>query len=649
MYDIDYLKMMSRQFPNIRLASAEIINLKAICQLPKGTEYFFSDLHGEYESFIHLLRSSSGVTRNKINAAFGDLMPESEQLALADLIYYPERVLRDMRVAGTLTAEWQRITINRLLKIAREVSGKYTRSKVRKKLPKEYAYALDELLHSDEHDDNKTLYFKEFMNSIIEVDIGEDFIMYLCRLIQSLTIDHLHIIGDIFDRGPRADIIMDELINFHDVDIQWGNHDISWIGAAAGNKACIATVLRIATSYNSFDVIEDGYGINLRPLSMFAAEVYADDPCEFFYPHMLDRNIYDSVNPDLAAKMCKAISVIEFKIEGQMIKAHPEYMLDERLLLDKINYEDHTITIKGKEYSLKDCNFPTVDPSDPYKLTAEEEKLMETITLSFTHSERLDRHVRFLFSNGSVYKIYNGNLLYHGCIPMNTDGSFKALMTPDGMFSGKELMDYVEKKAIDAYFLDEREAPDKKKSAVDFMWYLWCGPVSPLFGKDRLTSFEHVFLKDEKELLKENYNPYYSFSTTEKGATNILKEFGLEGENCHIINGHVPVKVKKGESPVKAGGKLFIIDGGLSKAYQETTGIAGYTLIFNSHYLFLAAHKPFSATDNTPELQVVHQFKERMLVGDTDIGRELKKEADALKALIEAYETGLLKENNTGF
>ena len=649
MRDIEYLRLLSREFPNSRKAAAEIINLGAICALPKGTEYFFSDIHGEYEAFSHLLRSSSGIIRVKIEETFGNMMSEAEQLELANLIYYPRQVISKIRHDESITTkelhEHQKIAINRLISICRVVSSKYTRSKVRKKMPQDYAYAIDELLHLDMNDSNKKLYYNEIISGIIEINFGDEFIIALCELIQNLTIDSLHIIGDIFDRGARPDLVMEEIMNFHDVDIQWGNHDIDWMGAACGNTACIANVLRIGTSYNCFDALEDGYGINLRSLSMFAAEVYGDDPCECFKPHLLDENKYDSVNPELAAKMCKAISIIQLKLEGQLIKKHPEYKLENRLLLDKVDYKKGTVTIEGKKYKLNDINFPTIDPKDPYRLTEAEEDLMRTLRLSFIHSQLLIRHVQFLYSHGAMYRTINNNLLYHGCIPMDEKGQFICMTTRDGSFKGKELMDYLNIKIHDAFFLDSKDDAERKQDAVDLMWYLWCGPNSPLFGKDKITTFEHLFLKHEKELCVENFNPYYKFSAKEEFADKILREFGLDPEWAHIINGHVPVKTKKGESPVKAGGKLYIIDGGISKAYHEQTGIAGYTLIFNSHHLALAAHKPFvPGAENTPEIQITEKTKKRILVRDTDIGKSLQRQIDDLKDLLKAFESGAIRE-----
>ena len=589
MRDLDYLKLLAKEYPTVRSACSEIINLRAILGLPKGTEYFFSDLHGEYEAFIHLLKSSSGIIREKIRATFGYIIPEEEQMELANLIYYPDRMINKMTLTGKNTEDWQKVTIYRLVRICKEVSSKYTRSKVRKKMPQEFAYAIDELLHVDDNDENKKVYYSEIIQTILDVEIADKFIIALCELIQNLTIDNLHIIGDIFDRGPRADIILNELMHFHDVDIQWGNHDISWMGAATGNLASICVVLRIAISYNSFDVLEDGYGINLRPLSMFAANLYRDDPCQRFQPKILDENIYDAVDPGLAAKMHKALAVMQFKVEGQIIQRHPDYQMEERMLLSHVDFEKGTVRIGGKEYPMLDMYFPTVDPKDPLRLTGEEEELLHTLALSFKHSELLHRHIKFLYSHGSLYKCCNSNLLYHGCIPMKKDGSFEEMVVDGVSYSGKSLMDLIDQRVQKAYFLPESD-PEKAKCR-DFMWYLWCGAKSPVFGKDRMTTFEHYFVED-KAVHKENMNPYYKLSQEVEYCDKILREFGLPTKGSHIINGHVPVKIKDGETPVKADGKLYVIDGGLSKAYQSKTGIAGYTLIYNSHHLALAEHKP---------------------------------------------------------
>lgn len=642
MRDLAYLKLLAKEYPSLKAASSEIINLIAICGLPKGTEYFFSDLHGEYEAFIYLLRSASGIIREKIRATYGYIIPEEEQVELANLIYYPDRNLNKIIQEGRGTEDWQRITVNRLVQICKEVSSKYTRSKVRKKMPREFGYVIDELLHVDYNDENKRVYYEEIIRSIIDTGIADKFIVALCELIQNLAIDSLHIIGDIFDRGPRADIIMNELMHFHDVDIQWGNHDISWMGAATGNPACVCNVLRIAISYNSFDVLEDGYGINLRPLSMFASKVYRDDPCSQFTPKILDENIYDAVDPGLAAKMHKAIAVIQFKVEGQIIKRHPGYKMDDRILLEAVDYNRGVVTIEGTEYPMLDTMFPTIDPKYPLRLTKEEDELLHTLIMSFRHSGLLHKHIRFLYTNGALYKCHNGNLLYHGCIPMRPDGSFEGMICNGEELTGRALMDYIGEQIHKAYFLSEDD-PDKN-SARDFMWYLWCGAKSPVFGKDKMTTFEHYFVAD-KTTHRERLNPYYKLSQQEEVCDRILQEFGLSGEGSHIINGHVPVKIKDGEMPVKANGKLFVIDGGLSKAYQKYTGIAGYTLIYNSHHLALAEHKPFNPEqENTPRVAIVEKMKNRIMVSDTDKGKELMAQIEDLKELSAAYRRGDIKE-----
>ncbi len=642
MRDLAYLKLLAREYPTIRAAASEIINLTAIGGLPKGTEYFFSDLHGEHEAFIHLLRSSSGIIREKIKETFGYVIPEEDQDELANLIYYPKKELGRMEREGRAGDDWKRITIYRLVQISKEVSSKYTRSKVRKSMPADFAYVIDELLHVDYNDDNKKVYYSEIVRSIIDNDIAGQFICALCELIQKLTIDRLHIIGDIFDRGPRADLIMEELMHFHDVDIQWGNHDISWMGAATGNLACICNVLRIAISYNSFDVLEDGYGINLRPLSMFAAAVYRDDPCRRFSPHILDENIYDAVDPGLAAKMHKAIAVIQFKVEGQIIKRHPEYKMDNRCLLEKIDFENGTVCVDGVAYPMLDMRFPTINPADPLALSPEEEELLHTLALFFRHSALLHKHVKFLYTHGSMYKCYNNNLLYHGCIPMREDGSFEEMTFGGQTYSGRAMMDALDQIVQNAYFYPENHPA--KEAFRDFMWYLWCGAKSPVYGKDKMTTFENYFV-EEKSTHKETYNIYYQLSVKEEYCDKILTEFGLPAKGGHIINGHVPVKIKDGETPIKAGGKLYIIDGGLSKAYQSKTGIAGYTLIYNSRHLALAEHKPFRPGEkSTPKVTIVEKMKSRVMVGDTDLGVELREKISDLKELLAAYREGTIKE-----
>ena len=645
MRDERYLKLLAKEYPTIKEACSEIINLNAICGLPKGTEYFFSDLHGEYEAFIHLLRSASGIIRIKIKETFDNSLSEIEQNLLANLIYEPEKILNQNKKEDNFE-DWKKITIYRLVELCKVVSSKYTRSKVRKKMPQEFSYILDELLHVNYSESNKKMYYTEIIHTMLQIDIADEFIKQLCFLIQRLSVDSLHIIGDIFDRGPRPDIIMDEIIDFHNVDIQWGNHDISWMGAAAGNEVLIANVVRLGISYNNFDGLEDGYGINLRALSMFAAQEYKDDPCECFQPKILDENQYDLVDPSLAAKMHKAITMIQFKLAGQLIERHPEYNMESRNVLKHINYEKGTICIDGNEYALLDTNFPTIDKKDPLKLTKGEEELMKTLLASFRHSETLHRHIRLLHSHASSYKCVNSNLLFHGCIPMTDKGEFQQIKVGNQCYSGKAYMDYVNEQVHNSYFLEE--GSKERKDALDFMWYLWCGSYSPMFGKSKLAAFEQYFVK-EKEAQKELLNPYYKLSEKEEICNKIFHEFGLVPETSHIINGHVPVKIKDGEKPVKANGKLYVIDGGISKAYHSKTGIAGYTLIYNSKYLALAEHRNYMKLEDiggsyTPEVQVVELMKKRVLVADTDIGRQLEEQMEDLKALVKAYQEGTLKE-----
>lgn len=643
-----YLKLLSKEYPTIQSAISEIIYLSALQKLPKGTEYFFSDLHGEYAGFLRLLKSASGTIRDKISTTFAGELSESEQNQLANLIYDPEEVLSVLELYHDSLRQWKQNTIYRLVRLNRVIACKYTREKVRKSLPKAYSYAIEELLHEDDSDPDKAPYYEDMIETILNTGAADDFIIALCHLSQELSIAKLHIIGDIFDRGPRADIIMNELMRFHDVDIQWGNHDISWMGAACGNQACIANVVRIALSYNNFDVLEDGYGINLRSLSLFAAQVYGDDPCDRFRIHRLDENQYDVVDSLLAAKMLKAITVIQMKLEGQLLNRHPEYEMEERKLFEHTDFVKGTIVLHGQEFALADTNFPTVDPQNPLRLTDGENQLMTALTASFAHSEALHRHIRFLYSHGAMYSCVNGNLMYHGCIPMEEDGSFSAVEMDGVKYSGRAYMDILNKKVQQAYFLSE-EKPEKQ-AAVDLMWYLWCGKLSPVFGKSKLAAFESYFIADEKEK-QEVYNPYYQLSKREDVCRKILKEFQLDADSGHIINGHVPVKLKKGESPVRGGGKLFVIDGGISKAYQTRTGIAGYTLIYNSRHLALAEHKSYydaeaNPSPITPSVHIVEQMEKRVLVADTDDGAVLKQQIKDLNLLVQAYREGRLKEQS---
>ncbi len=640
MRDVQYLQLLAEQYPSIEAVSNAIVGLNATLLLPKGTEYYFSDLHGEHEAFIHLLRSGSGVIRRKVDDLFGQSMLEADRDELASIIYYPKRNLaRKRRRCPDGFNEWCEITINRLVQVCREVSRKYTRARIHKAMDPDYAFILDELLLTDDTDSDKRRYFREIIDSVLTAEIAEPLIVALSHLIQQLTVDKLHIIGDLFDRGPRADKILNELMRHHDVDIQWGNHDIDWMGAMAGNRVCIMNVLRIATSYNSFDVIEDGYGINLRPLSMFAAQVYGDDPCERFQPHVLDENILDPVDPQQAARMHKAVAIILFKLEGQLLKRHPEYEMQGRLLLDKIDYNDYTITLDGKKYELLDRNFPTIDPEDPYRLTPEESELTEGLWQSFQHSAQLHEHIDYIYNHGGMYKVINNNMLYHGCIPLTEDGALDTVKLESGSFSGKALLDHLDKRVRQAYYSGDQ-------SSVDLMWYLWCGAKSPLFGRDRMTTFERYFIAD-KSTYTETRNAYYQAYEDVSVCERILREFGLDPSCSHIINGHVPVK--HGENPVKAGGRLFVIDGGISKAYQSNTGIAGYTLIFDSHDLQLAEHRPFrpATSEQTAStftsIHVVEKMPHRLLVEDTDAGEQIRSKITALGELLYAYRDGVLR------
>ena len=648
MIDLHYLDLLSEQYPNRKAAAAEIINLKAILALPKGTEYFLSDLHGEHEAFIYMLKSASGVIRRKIEEIFGQDLTRTERDELASLIYNAEAEIKRRKKSEKDFDKWCYQSIYKLIQVCRAVSTKYTRSKVRKRLPEHWDYSMDELLHADD-EENKSRYYSKIIESIIESRMAEDFIEELAVSISNLAVDKLHIIGDIFDRGAHPDDIMDFLMDYHNVDFQWGNHDIVWMGAATGNWACIANVLRMNISYNNFDMLEIGYGINLRPLAVFAERVYGDDPCEYFKPKMLDKNKFDPVDEDLAAKMHKAIAICQFKVEGQRIMAHPEYELENRLLLDKIDLKNGTVKINDKVYELRDKNLPTIDPENPYELTNLEKRLMRILEASFLKSDKLQEHIKFLYSHGSLYKIVNGNLLYHGCIPMNLEGEFKECTVNEVTKKGREYIDYLDDEIRKAYYSPNKSGETGRSG--DLMWYLWLGKSSPLFGKDQMTTFERLFI-DDKSTHKEKTVEYYSLIKERKTCEKILREFGLDPEKSKILNGHVPVKIKDGESPVKGEGLLYIIDGGISKAYQKTTGIAGYTFIFNSWFMALSEHKPYQPLQAdgtqeffTPAIKTVDMLKERMYIKDTDDGKKLMGEIKELEALIEAYKDGQIKED----
>ena len=636
--EMKYLQLLSQNYSNINRASSEIVNLKAILNLAKGTEHFVSDIHGELESFRHVLKNASGVIKNHIEEIFGATLREAEKKSLATLIYYPEQKLEQIAKIETDMKDWYKITLHRLIHICKVVSSKYTRSKVRKALPQDFAYIIEELLHEDSIGSDKQMYYSEIINTIIELDQADRFIIALALLIQRLSIDQLHVIGDIYDRGPKAAKIMDILSEYHSVDIQWGNHDISWMGAAAGCQALICNVLRIQARYANLDTIEEDYGINLIPLATFAMEQYANDPCTRFEPKITEGMLSDK-DFNMIAKMHKAIAVMQFKAEAQIIKRHPEFHMDNRLLLGKINLEKGTVAIEGVEYKLNDTNFPTIDPQDPYAFTKEEEEVLAKIKSSFINSEKLQAHTRLLFSKGSMYKVFNSNLLFHGCIPMNEDGSLKTVTFQGRRYVGKSYLDAVERSVREGYF--GKPHSEQKRDCMDLIWYLWCGADSPLFGKKKMTTFERYFV-DDKTSHEEVKNPYYNLRNDESVCETILSDFGLMPKTSHIINGHVPVKVKKGESPIKANGRLIVIDGGFAKAYQKETGIAGYTLIYNSHGLLLVSHEPFESTENAIlqerdifSSKVALQYsKERIRVKDTDIGKNIQRRINDLEKLL---------------
>lgn len=651
--NIKYLKALAIQYPTVQAASTEIINLQAILNLPKGTEHFLSDLHGEYEAFNHILSNASGVIREKVDILYDKTLPTKDRAVLATLIYYTEEKLKEIKEEIPDMKEWYQITLNRLIEVCRLVASKYTRSKVRKALPQDFDYIIDELLHTNYDELNKETYYENIIATIIDIDRAEEFIIALTRTIKHLVVDRMHIVGDIFDRGPRPDIVMDSLMRHHCVDIQWGNHDILWMGAAAGSRTCIANVLNNSITYNNLEVIEMGYGISLRPLALFAAECYSTKDVSCFKPKLHSAQNYNPKDVHLAACMHKAVAVILFKLEGQIIMRNPSFHMDDRLLLDKINYAKKTVCIGGHSYVLRDCDFPTVNPDHPYDLTDEETMLMEQLRFNFVHSERLQRHVRFLYAKGGMYKCYNNNLLFHGCIPMNEDGSFMEFDCDGEQLCGRAFMDYTEALARQAFYAPPHSAD--KLRGKDFMWFLWCGRNSPLFGRDKITTFERLLI-NSPGVWDEPKNPYYTHSTQEEACVKILAAFGLDDAHTHIINGHVPVKSKDGENPVKANGRLIVIDGGFCRAYQPVTGIAGYTLVYNSHGIRIISHEPFDgarsairANKDILSTSVVFETMEnRIKVGETDEGQEIKENIQGLKLLLWAYRNGILKENQNG-
>lgn len=645
--DLRYLKSLAKQYPTVASAATEIVNLQAILSLPKGTEHFITDIHGEYDQFQHVIKNGSGAIKRKIEDEFGNEMSASEKKAIATLIYYPEQKMEQVLKTEQNMEDWYKVTLYRLIRICKCASSKYTRSKVRKALPKDFAYVIEELLTGRQEESDQEAYYNEIINSVIRTGRATELVIAFCNLIRRLVVDHLHVVGDIFDRGPYPNLVMDTLMAHHSVDIQWGNHDIYWMGAAAGNQACICNAIRISAKYGNLKLLEDGYGINLVPLARLAMNRYADDTCSCF---KLDyrEDEYDVRDTPLDEKMHKAIAIMQFKLEGQLIKKHPEYQMQERLLLDKIDIKKGTVKVEGKEYPLKDTAFPTIDWEDPYRLSQDEEEVMDRLTMAFVNCEKLQRHVRFLYTQGSLYKVYNGNLLYHGCVPMNEDGTFTKVNIFGKEYAGKELYDVLESYARKGYYAID---PEEKKKGQDILWFIWENQNSPVFGKAKMTTFERYFIAD-KETHEEPKNPYYELLENEDVVNHILEEFSLDVSEAHIINGHIPIEAKRGESPVKCNGKLLIIDGGFSKAYQPKTGIAGYTLIYNSYGLVLAAHEPFESvekaiqdgSDIVSHTILVEHVVKRKTVADTDIGKEMKELVKDLEALLLAYREGIIVE-----
>lgn len=645
---LKYLKSLAGKYPTVAATSREIINLQAILNLPKGTEHFLTDIHGEYEQFEHVLKNGSGTVRRKIDEEFGNTLSSKDKKSLATLIYYPEEKLKIVMREEENIDDWYKITLHRLVHITKRVSSKYTRSKVRKALPADFAYVIEELITEREELQDKEAYYNEIIHTIIRIGRAPQFISALSHLIQRMVIDHLHIVGDIYDRGPGPHIIMDTLSSYHSVDIQWGNHDVVWLGAASGSLACIATVIRTSVRYGNLDILKDGYGINLLPLATFALETYGDVDCSAFAIRF--NTDYNTRDLSLDMKMHKAVTVIQLKLEGQLIMRNPEFRMEDRMFLDKIDYERGTVRIGEREYPMKDTQLPTVDPGDPYRLTEEESRVMESLRQAFLHCEKLQRHARFLYSKGGLYKTYNSNLLYHGCVPVNEDGSFARVNIFGREYSGKALYDILESYARKGYYGTENS---ERSRGQDILWYIWGGPGSPVFGKDKMATFERYFIEDPS-VHTEKKNAYYSMLDREDMIGNILEEFGLDRETSRIINGHVPVEQKKGESPIKCGGRLLIIDGGFSKAYHGKTGIAGYTLICNSRGLRLVEHELFESaeaavvkeSDIVSDSVIVETFPVRKRVADTDIGEEIKENIYYLEELLDAYRNGTIVENS---
>lgn len=649
--DMRYLQLLSQSFPTVAEASTEIINLQAILNLPKGTEHFLADIHGEYEAFIHVLKNASGNIKRKVNELFGNTLRESEKRELCTLIYYPEQKLELVKHNETDIDDWYHITLHQLVAVCRDVSSKYTRSKVRKSLPADFSYIIQELLHEHTEDHDKTAYVNVIVDTIISTGRADDFIIAIANVIQRLAIDSLHILGDIYDRGPGAHIIMDTMRKYHSWDMQWGNHDILWMGAAAGNDACICNVIRLSLRYGNLPTLEEGYGINLVPLATFAMETYKNDPCTEFIPKTSGgASLLDEKTLRLTAQMHKAIAVIQFKVESQIIAKHPEWKMNDRCLFEHVDYQNGTIDLQGKTYKMSSCSFPTINPAAPSELSPEEEILISKLHHSFSVCEKLHKHIRVMLQHGCMYGIYNNNLLFHASCPLNEDGSLKEVeIYPGKKYSGRALMYHTGMQIRTAFQQDS--APEERDYAIDYFLYLWCGPDSPLFDKSKMATFERYFIAD-KETHVEEKGYYFKLRDNEEVIDHILDAFGVVGSNRHIINGHVPVRTLKGENPIKANGKLMVIDGGFSKAYHNETGIAGYTLVYHSRGFQLVQHEPFTSTEDAIQrgtdikstTQIVEMSNRRMLVADTDIGVELRKQIDDLEELLYAYRHGYIKE-----
>lgn len=649
--DMRYLQLLSQSFPTVAEASTEIINLQAILNLPKGTEHFLADIHGEYEAFIHVLKNASGNIKRKVNELFGNTLRESEKRELCTLIYYPAQKLELVKHNETDIDDWYHITLHQLVAVCRDVSSKYTRSKVRKSLPADFSYIIQELLHEHTEDHDKTAYVNVIVDTIISTGRADDFIIAIANVIQRLAIDSLHILGDIYDRGPGAHIIMDTMRKYHSWDMQWGNHDILWMGAAAGNDACICNVIRLSLRYGNLPTLEEGYGINLVPLATFAMETYKNDPCTEFIPKTTGgASLLDEKTLRLTAQMHKAIAVIQFKVESQIIAKHPEWKMNDRCLFEHVDYQNGTIDLQGKTYKMSSCSFPTINPAAPSELSPEEEILISKLHHSFSVCEKLHKHIRVMLQHGCMYGIYNNNLLFHASCPLNEDGSLKEVeIFPGKKYSGRALMYHTGMQIRTAFQQDS--APEERDYAIDYFLYLWCGPDSPLFDKSKMATFERYFIAD-KETHVEEKGYYFKLRDNEEVIDHILDAFGVVGSNRHIINGHVPVRTLKGENPIKANGKLMVIDGGFSKAYHNETGIAGYTLVYHSRGFQLVQHEPFTSTEDAIQrgtdikstTQIVEMSNRRMLVADTDIGVELRKQIDDLEELLFAYRHGYIKE-----